>query len=351
MILTGKRRRSLSYLYPWQHRVCIDNKQNSSDLKDYQVKVSITDSGMIAKMKEDGGDIRFYAGLTKLSYWIEKKTSSEMVVWVKFPEIPGSSTTRIYMYYGNPSATDESDPANVFDDFSTNFNANFEVDEEGTCGNDITDWNWRYGYSGGRDYNWDNVTWGYIQNAEVTTTKCIDSSNYFDGSKSYYGYIKVKATATGGRGTVMELYTDIGENRRIVIPYGNFTVWMKYSYTTSSRYAFGIYVVLYSSTGLQREFMVWRSWNNVEGCPSEISCPYDDYAETQTGNDGTTWKKYVITVDESVVDKTNITAIGLRQWQDAWDYTTASNTAYWDKLEGLFFRKYTDPEPTVTIEN
>ncbi|MCD6387271.1 MAG: DUF2341 domain-containing protein, partial [Methanophagales archaeon] len=282
----------------------------------------------------------------KIPYWIESKRNREWAkVWIKVPEIPASSTATIYMYYGNTTPVEsESNPADVFDDFNTNF----EIDEAGTCGNNITDWNWRYGYSGWADNKWNNVSWGYTQAAEVTTTKCIDSSNYFDGEKSYKGYIKLKHTSfPTDRGTVMELYTEGG--KRFVIPYSNFTVWTKYSYTTSSRYAFGIYVVLYSSTGLQRDIMVWRSWNNDEGCPSEISCPYDDYIATQTGNDGTMWKKYVITVNESVVDKTDITALGLRQWQDAWDLTTASNTVYWDKLENIFVRKYTDPEPSVSI--
>lgn len=252
------------------------------------------------------------------------------------------------MYYGNPNAVSKSNAILTFDDF----NSNFEVDPSGTSGNFITDWDWRDGYSGWRDVNWNNVSWGN-QKAIITTSKVIDSSNYFDGHKSYKGYIKLQDTAAipGERGHVMELYTE--NDKRIVVPRGYFYVYLKYSYTTSSRYGFGAYIVLYHTTNklisAKREILVWKSWNNVEGCPPyETTCPYDGYISTIIGNDGTVWKKYKIIVDKSLDKMTLI--LGLRQWQDAWDYTTASNTAYWDKLEGVYARKYTYPEPTVIIK-
>ena len=42
-----------------------------------------------------------------------KETTS--IVWVKVPEISSTDTTIIYMYYGNPNATDNQDTENVWD--------------------------------------------------------------------------------------------------------------------------------------------------------------------------------------------------------------------------------------------
>ena len=79
--------------------------EGTSDLTDYQVKVENGDFS---------GDIGFLSdGFSRLYYW--KETSSK--VWVKVPEIPGSSTTTIYMYYGNPDAGSESDGEKVFEFF------------------------------------------------------------------------------------------------------------------------------------------------------------------------------------------------------------------------------------------
>jgi len=102
---------------------------------DYQVKITVhygpgTDSGadvyLDGKCQPDFDDIRFTAsdGETLLSYWIEEKVDgSYAVVWVKIPSIPASpGNTTIYLYYGNPTATSESDGDSTFiffDDFET----------------------------------------------------------------------------------------------------------------------------------------------------------------------------------------------------------------------------------------
>ena len=75
--------------------------------------------------KTDFGDIRFTDsdGTTLLSYWIQEKIDSNYaIIWVKVPLIPASpSTTNIFIYYGNASATSLSNGENTFlfwDDFS-----------------------------------------------------------------------------------------------------------------------------------------------------------------------------------------------------------------------------------------
>jgi hypothetical protein len=74
-------------------------------------------------MKSDFTDLRFVdKNNTPLNYWIEKYTNGiEATVWVKFPNLASKKPTQVYMYYGNLSATDESNGTDVFtffDDFS-----------------------------------------------------------------------------------------------------------------------------------------------------------------------------------------------------------------------------------------
>ena len=113
----------------WKYRrpITIDNTNNSNTLTDYQIKLSLNSSNFdFSKANSDGSDIRFTDsdGVTKLSYWIENwdSTNQTATVWVKVNSIPASSTKDIYMYYGNPSATSESngdDTFVFFDDFNS----------------------------------------------------------------------------------------------------------------------------------------------------------------------------------------------------------------------------------------
>ena len=47
--------------------------------------------------------------------WWRQGPTEESRIWVKVPAIPAKSTQRIYMYYGNPEASDQSNVHDVFD--------------------------------------------------------------------------------------------------------------------------------------------------------------------------------------------------------------------------------------------
>ena len=131
----------------WQYcaNINIDNTGNSNALSDYQQKVVLDSSNFdFSKAKSDGGDIRFLDSddSTPLSYWIENWDSSGQTatVWVKVPSIPASSNYTIYMYFGNASATSESNGTSTFeffDDFETFDSTDWEK-EGGTLTN-VTD--------------------------------------------------------------------------------------------------------------------------------------------------------------------------------------------------------------------
>jgi len=110
----------MGWLGSWSYRkkITITNS-SSSDVTDYQVDIVLDSSNFdFSKANSDGSDIRFTSddGQTPLSYWIESwdSANSKAKVWVKVPSIPANSSVDIYMYYGKPSATDESNMADVF---------------------------------------------------------------------------------------------------------------------------------------------------------------------------------------------------------------------------------------------
>jgi hypothetical protein len=120
---------------PWDYvrEITIDNTANSDTLTDYQVLVQFDSQTLIAqgKVNADGSDLRFTTDFVSwLDYWIEDGIQGEFgmnqpdtKVWVKVPLIPGSATTTIYMLYGNPAAAAMSDIQATFifgDDFNDN---------------------------------------------------------------------------------------------------------------------------------------------------------------------------------------------------------------------------------------
>jgi flagellin-like protein len=119
--------------------VTIDNTLNPNELTDYQVQLNVTyDSDMI----DDFSDLRFTDSdcQTLIPYWVESYVSSDSaVVWVNVPAIPASSTTTIYMYYGNPSATSESNPDDTFDLF-LDFTRDGVISYGGSQDSDSTQW-------------------------------------------------------------------------------------------------------------------------------------------------------------------------------------------------------------------
>jgi alpha-tubulin suppressor-like RCC1 family protein len=121
---------SVQPLSGWSYRKPITISNSGSALTDYQVLVIIDTANLITggKMRSDCGDIRFTDsdGTTLLNYWLESGCNSASTkLWVKVPSIPARSTKTIYVYYGNPSATSQSNGTNTFLAFSLKFDGPF----------------------------------------------------------------------------------------------------------------------------------------------------------------------------------------------------------------------------------
>ncbi len=77
------------------------------------------DPQLQAQAQSNGDDLLFTAddGTTKLSHEIEvyNPTTGALVIWVSVPLLSSSTDTLLYLYYGNPAATNQQSPPDVWD--------------------------------------------------------------------------------------------------------------------------------------------------------------------------------------------------------------------------------------------
>jgi hypothetical protein len=256
-----------------------------------------------AKARLDYGDIRFTDsdGSTLLNYWQE----ADGRFWVKVPSIPASSTKTIYVYYGNPSATSQSDRSATmlwFDDFSSNTLTQYTT----------------AGLSAGP-----TITSGYI---EFSTTS--------------YGI--VYPTAVGDQ-------TDVCIRTRVMVSSGNWWgIWARSNANPSSWTSYGFDakppagvpekpVIERFNSGVRTQLsgasnsMANGVWYNVSACifgtGSTVSLRYNVSTFPPLSYD-----------DTSASRITTAGKVGMGAYE--------STTVRYDYFE---IRKYTSPEPTTSV--
>lgn len=105
----------LASLDDWTRRrqVLIDNA-NDVGLIDHEIAI---DLDIDEDMNPDLSDLRFTdaSGTELLPHWLETSVPTiSFRAWVRVPEVPEDDIGSIYMWYGNPNATDASDAAATF---------------------------------------------------------------------------------------------------------------------------------------------------------------------------------------------------------------------------------------------
>ncbi len=110
----------------WSHRAAVTVTDGSGTaLTDYSVQVTVDTAALIAagQLEADGRDLRFVDVATGalLGHWVESgMDTASTLIWVLVPSIPAGGSTDLWMYHGNPAATDVSDRTAAmlaFDDF------------------------------------------------------------------------------------------------------------------------------------------------------------------------------------------------------------------------------------------
>ncbi|NTU46044.1 DUF2341 domain-containing protein [Candidatus Roizmanbacteria bacterium] len=130
----------------WSYRQTVSLVNTGSAQTDFQVMIATDSASMInaGRLKNDCSDIRITdLNGKKLPYWVEPNTcnTAQTKIWTKVPSIPASTGTAtsssVFMYYGNPNATTESNSKNVFIREISNVAGAWNMDESswnGTAG-------------------------------------------------------------------------------------------------------------------------------------------------------------------------------------------------------------------------
>jgi hypothetical protein len=107
----------------WTYRrsITVDHNKVSATLANFPVLIDITSTDLKSpKVRSDAYDILFMDGVgsaNKLDHEIESYTSStgHLVAWVRLPSLSSTVDKIFYIYYGNPSATNQQNKEGVWD--------------------------------------------------------------------------------------------------------------------------------------------------------------------------------------------------------------------------------------------
>ncbi|MGB6679701.1 MAG: DUF2341 domain-containing protein, partial [Candidatus Bathyarchaeia archaeon] len=103
----------------WQYRqkLTINQTKVTCDLTNFPILVFL-DNINLTKAQNDGDDILFTDSTQqKLNHEIEffSNATGTLYAWVRIPNLDSDSATVIYIYYGNNAASDQRNPAGVWD--------------------------------------------------------------------------------------------------------------------------------------------------------------------------------------------------------------------------------------------
>ena len=156
--------------WPYRKSITINHNKVSDSQTNIPILVDITDQELSSKAKTDGSDITFTdVHGNKLAHEIElyDNNTGRLIAWVKIPSLSSTEDTVIYMYYGNPNATNQQNPTEVWD---TNYIMVQHLEETGTTRYDST-----------INYNHGTAYGGITKTADGK----IDGADLFDGINDY----------------------------------------------------------------------------------------------------------------------------------------------------------------------
>jgi hypothetical protein len=105
--------------WTYHRTLTIDHTKVVANQGNFPVLVDFTDAGLASHAFTDGSDIVFTGsdGVTKLNHEIESYNAAtgHLVAWVNVPVLSSTTDTVLNMYYGNPTAGKQQNPAGVWD--------------------------------------------------------------------------------------------------------------------------------------------------------------------------------------------------------------------------------------------
>ncbi len=104
--------------WPYRVAITIDHTKVTGPLTNFPVLINLTNSALQQYAQASGNDLLFTAndGTTKLAHEIENYTNSNgsLVAWVNVPLLSATTDTILYLYYGNPSTTNQQNVAGTW---------------------------------------------------------------------------------------------------------------------------------------------------------------------------------------------------------------------------------------------
>jgi hypothetical protein len=263
---------------------------------DYQLKVVLPFYDPSIRFLED-------ATSGSLPYWVEGYTADSMTVWVKRYQENGEDNT-IYVYYGNPNAGDASDGNATFIFFDDAEVGNFTDKWTINAGSHFSYSN-DYARSGSRSIKMD-ATYN-IREFATSIASPFDTNRAFDFYFRDDGDTDALWTIgvwTGDLSTAIEM----GVDTKVSVNYYEIGGWGHDWFPTN----------VGRTVGWHKGLITW---------------------------DGSTYKLYINgTYVGSFSETTQRTKLGIHHWYDR-SYPR-SCVSYFDDLR---VRKYTEPEPTVSV--
>ncbi len=211
----------------WQHRkkITIDHTQVAGDLSYFPVLVSTLDSDLQVKAQDDGDDILFMDGVgvaNKLYHEIEyyDDSTGELVAWLNIHSVSHDEDTALYMYYGNPTASNQESPTRIWD---TGFTHVWHMDgtDDSTSNNyDLTNYGASTTSSGkiGTAYDFEKSETDYLTYGDNTISHpkpmCMELwfSMESTATEDYYGMMSMRDQYAVDLAQRKNAYTTVPDN-------------------------------------------------------------------------------------------------------------------------------------------
>ncbi|MCJ7570290.1 MAG: DUF2341 domain-containing protein, partial [Candidatus Thermoplasmatota archaeon] len=114
----------------YRNKILINHTKVFENLVNFPILIDITNTGLIGHAQSDADDFVFTTDgtPTKLSHEIESydAVNGHLVAWVNIPSLSSTTDTSIYMYYDNPSASNQQ---NIVGTWNSGFKAVYHLKE------------------------------------------------------------------------------------------------------------------------------------------------------------------------------------------------------------------------------
>jgi len=211
--------------------IAYTNNNPANTLTNYPTLVNITDTDLKNNAQSSGNDIVFTdsTGRTKLKHEIENYNSSTgaLTAWVQVPSLSSSTDTIIYMYYGNPSASDQQNATSVWPTYGAVYHMQQDpgLNGLGNVSFDATAFN--KGTALATQLTWNQTVSSSCANPLLIVGTSTDSAGNTNTNVTYNGVGLTKLTTKAGGSSETELWymvnppTGANDQIKVTFPSGS----------------------------------------------------------------------------------------------------------------------------------